>query len=495
MCVMELDHDICYRALTSRDARFDGRFFTAVHTTGIYCRPVCPARTPQRKNVSFYACAAAAEDAGFRACRRCRPETAPGTPAWSGTSATVARALRLIEAGRLDDGDVESLGDSLGIGGRHLRRLFAEQLGATPVAIAATRRAHIARRLLAETALPVAEVAHAAGFRSVRRFNEVMQARFAASPRVLRGGRDEDAIAEGADGAGSFVLRVACRRPFAWEPLLAFLAARAIPGVECVEGGSYARTVETSAGPGVLRVRFEPARHALAVEIDRAAVADTARLLARVRRLTDADADPHAIATVLRRDPLLRASLRSQPGLRVPGAWDGFEIAVRAIFGQQVSVAGARTIAHRLVQRCGTPLSQPRGALTHLFPAPTAVMSADLARLGVPGARAEAVRTLARAVHEGAVALDGSRPPEDSRAALCALPGIGEWTAAYIAMRALGEPDAFPAGDLILRRAAADGAAALTTRELDARSDVWRPWRAYAVMHLWRLATLTGDSA
>ncbi len=390
----------------------------------------------------------------------------------------------------MDDGDVESLGDALGIGARHLRRLFAEQLGATPQAIAATRRAHVARRLLAETTLPIAEIAHAAGFRSVRRFNEVMQARFAIAPRAMRKDEAEDVAAAG----DRFVLRVAVRRPFAWDALRAFFAARAIPGVETVDDDGYARTLDTHAGPSVLRVRFAPRRHVLDVELARAAVADAARVLARVRRLCDADADPQAIADVLRRDPLLRPSVRATPGLRVPGAWDGFEVGVRAILGQQVSVAGARTLAGRVVARCGTPLVAPQGALTHLFPTPAQVLDADLAQLGAPSSRVEAVRTLARAVLDGRVALDGSRAPEDTRAALCALPGIGPWTAEYIALRALGEPDAFPAGDLILRRVASPDPTPLTAAALEARAEAWRPWRAYAVMHLWRLAPVKGDS-
>ena len=479
-----LDADTCYRALAARDFRFDGRFFTAVLTTGIYCRPVCPARTPGRRNVRFYPSAAAAEQAGFRPCRRCRPETSPGSPAWQGTSGTVSRALALISQGALDSGDLESLALRLGVGPRHLRRLFLDHVGAPPVSVAATRRAHFAKRLVDETGMPMAEIALASGFGSVRRFNEAMRRTFGRPPSAIRSQRGAPAALA---AAPDLALRLAYRPPLDWEGTLAFLAARAIPGVEHVHGDTYRRTVSVERFRGEIRVRrLRAADRFLLLEVPSEASPYLLPIVGRVRRVFDLDADPQEIAAQLCHDPALRETLRARPGVRVPGAWDGFEIAVRAVLGQQVSVRGATTLAGRVARRLGEPLVVSRaGSLDRLFPTPSALAEADLSGIGMPAGRCEAVRALARAVREGRIDLDGGAAVEETVARLEALPGIGAWTAGYVAMRALRDPDAFPAGDLGVRRALSRDGALPSARSVEERSGAWRPWRAYAVMALW----------
>jgi AraC family transcriptional regulator of adaptative response / DNA-3-methyladenine glycosylase II len=486
-----LDPDRCWRAAEARDARFDGRFFTAVRTTGVYCRPICPVSPPKRRNVTFFACAAAAEAAGYRPCMRCRPDAAPGTPAWLGSSAVVSRALRLIEGQALDDADVERFAARLGLGARQLRRLFARHLGASPVEIARVRRVHFARSLVDETDLPMTEIALAAGFRSVRQFNHAVRATFRAAPTVLR--RKRRAGSRSAEG---LVVRLPFRPPLDWDALLAFLAARAVPGVEAVGGGMYRRTVAVGGGVarngsasaagdvGTIAVsRGGPAHLCL-----RVALPTTRGLLAavdRVRRVFDLAADPHAIGRQLRRSARLRPLIRARPGLRVPGAWDPFELAVRAVLGQQVTVRGATTLAGRLVEGWGRPIAGGEPGLTHLFPTPAALAGADVERIGLPRARAATIRALAAAVASGALVLDGAAGLDDAIARLAALPGVGPWTAHYVAMRALGEPDAFPAGDLGVRRALGNGRGPLTASAAERAAEAWRPWRAYAVFHLW----------
>lgn len=474
---MPLDPDACWDAFAARDPRFDGRFVAAVTTTRIYCRPGCPARLPLRGHVRFYPHAAAAHAAGFRPCRRCRPDAAPGSPAGAGASATVARALRLIEGGALDGDGLEALADRLGQTSRHLTRLFREHLGTTPGAVARLRRVHFARQLVVETALPIAEVAFAAGFGSVRQFNAAFRAAFAATPGALRGRR-------AAGGGGPIALELRYRPPLDWAALTAFLAARAIPGVEAVADGAYARTHRVAGGAALVRLSAVAGAPRVRLEVSPPSAAALLDLAARARRLLDLDADPAAVAAALGGDPILGPSVAARPGLRVPGAWDGFEVAVRAILGQQVSVKGATTLAGRLVEACGTRLAVPAQGLTHLFPAPAAVAAVDPARLGLPRARAEALVGLARAVERGEVELRPGASLDETVAALRALPGVGPWTAQYLAMRAAGEPDAFPAGDLGIRKALGGGAPA-PEREAERRADAWRPWRAYAAMHLW----------
>ena len=476
-----LDAELCYRALRARDRRFDGRFFVGVRSTGVYCRPVCPARTPRRENCTFHRCAAAAQEAGFRPCLRCRPETAPGTPAWIGSSALVARALRLIASGALDDGSLPELAERLGVGERHLRRLFREHLGASPQAVAQTRRLLFAKRLLRETELPITQLALASGFRSHRRFHAAVVDAFGCAPRELRRPRTPRT-------EPGLELRFAYRPPFDWDGLLAFLGPRTVAGVECISEGRYWRTFDEDGACGVVEVAPDPRRDELRVRVHADESAPLIRIGERVRRLFDVAADPAAIGAELRRDVRLRRLLRARPGVRVPGAWDPFEIAVRAVLGQQVTVQGARTLAGRLVARLGRvvpgrPETPP--SLTHAFPEAAAVADADLRGLGLTGARERALRAVATAVRDARVVLDGSVDPAEARAALEALPGIGPWTSRYVAMRALGETDAFPDGDLGLRRALGAPSAPASAAALRRASERWRPWRAYAAILLW----------
>ncbi len=478
-----LDRRALDGARTSRDPRFDGKFFIAVTSTGIYCRPVCPVPSPKTANIRYYATAAGAAEAGFRPCLRCRPEAAPGTPAWLGTSAVVRRALRLIQDGLLDEASVDALASRLGIGPRHLHRLFVQHVGASPITVAQTRRLHFAKNLLDETDLPMTQVAIAAGFGSVRRFNDTFRRTYRRAPRELRRQRRRGLAPDAGD---EVALRLAFRPPYDWAHVQEFLAARAVPGVERVDERGYARTVATDGGPAVVCVRPLPGEDALQLRVRGAAPAALFPLSAAARRMFDLAADPARIALTFGTDLLLGPLLRKRPGLRIPGAWDPFECAVRAVLGQQVSVAAARTLAARLVARVGPKLAGGGGGLTHLFPGPDALAGADLDGLGVTGARVVALRALARAVAKGSVAFAASA--EELTAALCALPGFGAWTAQYVALRALGEPDAFPAADLVLRRIAAGGRRPLSPRALALRAEAWRPWRGYAVLHLWRAA-------
>jgi len=485
---MRLDPDVCYRALRTRDRRFDGRFFTGVRSTGIYCRPICPAR-PRRENCTFFACAAAAQEAGYRPCLRCRPEASPGTPAWLGTSATVTRGLRLIGEGALDTGSVGQLAGRLGVGDRHLRRLFVEHLGASPLAVAQNRRILFAKKLLDETTLPLAQVAFSAGFSSVRRFNDTLRRTYACAPRELRR-RSRQRTPSGDDS--ELTLKLAYRPPLHWPALAGFLAARAIPGVESVSRTAYCRSIRIDGVRGILEVRPGEGDDHLRVRIRLSDTQALIQVAERVRHLFDLGADPTEIAAHLRLDPILRGSVRRRCGLRVPGAWDGFEFAVRAILGQQVSVAAASRLAGRLVETYGEPLDGACAAaecdpeLRFFFPRPDALADADAARLGVPRTRAKAIAALSRAVADKKITLAATAEPEETKRAIQALPGLGPWTAEVIAMRVLRAPDAFPASDLGLRRALSPGPSLVPSREVSARAEPWRPWRAYAAMHLWQ---------
>jgi AraC family transcriptional regulator, regulatory protein of adaptative response / DNA-3-methyladenine glycosylase II len=480
---MRLDQDQCYRALKSRDARFDGQFFTAVLTTGIYCRPVCPAPTPLRANVRFYPCAAAAQAAGFRPCLRCRPETSPSAPAWQGTSASVSRALRLIDAGAMDEGGVEDLAARLGIGSRHLRRLFMEHLGVTPVAVAQTRRLHFAKKLLDETPLPLAEIAFSAGFSSIRRFNAAFREVYGRAPGELRRQAGES---RGVDPGAALRLRLSYRPPFDWGSLLDFFRDRATVGVESLEGEVYRRAIAVGEAVGRIEVSHEPERCALQLQIHLPDARGLQQVTARVRHLFDLEANPAEVSAVLEKDAMLRPWVRRFPGLRVPGAWDPFEMAVRVILGQQISVKAATTLASRIAEVYGRPLgSAASGGLTRLPPRPQNLLEADLTRLGVVSARARAIQGLARAVHEGRLQLEGQANLEATLREIEALPGLGPWSAQLIAMRALREPDAFPASDLGLLRAISVDGSRVTASALLARAEAWRPWRAYAAVYLW----------
>lgn len=474
---------IFYRALLTRDRRFDGRFFTGVLTTGIYCRPVCPARTPLFKNVRFYKTAAAAEGAGFRPCQRCRPETSPGTPAWIGSSATVSRALRLIRSGAGEGMKESVLAARLGIGERRLRQLFAEHLGASPLAVVRVQRLDFARRLLDETSLPMSEVAAGAGFRSIRRFNDAVKARFGKPPTELRREKRQQTD-------GDLVLRLPYRPPYDWDALIGFLLARAIPGVEAAGPSFYSRSFTLGDADGLLLVRPTPGEDSLTLRLRTANPglrgAGLMDAVERVRTLFDLEADPLRITEHLGKDPRLSPAIAAHPGIRVPGGWDGFELAVRAVLGQQVSVKGATTLSGRLVRALGRPLaltpfdsqaSPDSPGLTHAFPTPEVLAGADLTGIGIPQARARALSELGRRVAAGQLVLHGTADLDSTVQTLLTVPGIGPWTAQYIAMRVLRDPDAFPSTDLVLKRRVGDG-----------DTEAWRPFRAYAALFLWNSA-------
>lgn len=472
------DFEQCYRAIASRDARFDGWFVTAVSSTGIYCRPSCPAITPKRANVSFWPTAAAAQQQGYRACKRCRPDASPGSPEWNARADLVARAMRLIADGAVDRGGVGGLARALGYSERHLTRQLTQELGAGPLALARAQRAQTARVLIETTVMPFTEVAFAAGFASIRQFNDTVRAVFAASPTELRSARGPLAAVP-----GTISLRLPFRPPFAATALVGFLARRAVPGVEDVTDTGYRRVLDLPHGPGV--VELTPGADHVRCVLRLADARDLAAAVQRCRRLFDLDADPVAVDRVLAQDPLLAPLVAAVPGLRSPGHVDGAELAVRAVLGQQVTVAGARTIAGRLAARYGEPLPAADGTLTTRFPSAARLAAADPAELPMPEARRRALLTLCGALADGRVELHPGVDPVEVRRSLLALPGIGPWTADYVALRALGDPDVFLATDLGVRHAAArlglpDQPAALT-----ARAEAWRPWRSYALHHLW----------
>lgn len=475
------DLRVCEQARLSRDARFDGLFFTAVKSTGIYCRPVCPAPSPKPSNITYYGNAAAAEAAGFRPCLRCRPELSPGDGAWRRGDEVVARALKLIDQGMLADQPLSALAGRVGIGERQLRRLFVDRLGAAPIGVHGTRRLLFAKQLLTETALPITEVALASGFGSLRRFNAAFLDAYRMAPRDLR--RRPLASQEGV-----MTLRLGYRPPYDFTAMLDFLRGRALPGVEQVDEHGYARVIGPAPTPGWLRVSAWPGgEHALKLELRDVAPTRLLDVVNRLRRMFDLDADPDAIASALSRDKRLRPLLKKRPGLRLPSGWDGFEIAMRAVIGQQVSVAAARTFTARLAQEFGDALPMEFApGHQHLFPTPEALADADLSRIGLTRTRADTVRTVARAVRDGHVDFRSERTLEEFIARWVALPGIGPWTANYIAMRALGHPDAFPADDLVLQKAVPTDGVRMTAKALTARAETWRPWRAYAVMHVWK---------
>ncbi len=468
--------EVCEQARLTRDPRFDGRFFVAVLSTGIYCRPVCPARAPSPDNVRFFASAAAAEQAGYRPCLRCCPERAPGA---SFDHALASRALARIDAGALDDGRLRDLAAELGVSVRHLGRIVAEHAGTAPGVLARTRRLHAAKRLIDETELPFADVAAMAGYRSLRRFNEAVRQCWRRTPGELRRLRRRMGMVRGLRDDRRLSLKLAVRQPYDAPFMLDFLRRRAITGLEQVGTSAYSRL--TAAAGGVGEVRIDLAQP-LRLSIAGAALASLSTTLGRVRRMFDVDARGDCIGAHLGRDPLLEEPSRRWPGLRVPGGWSAFEVGVRAIVGQQVSVAAATTLAGRLVRAFGVAVEGGR----YLFPAPEALAGADIAgAVGMPAERGLALARFAERVASGAI--DFSAPPEQVVEALLATRGIGPWTAQYVAMRALGDPDAFPDGDLVVRRAMGLTPRA-PRRVVLRRAEAWRPWRAYAVMYLWRLS-------
>jgi AraC family transcriptional regulator, regulatory protein of adaptative response / DNA-3-methyladenine glycosylase II len=478
---MNLEPSVCYRAVQARDARYDGRFFTCVKTTRIYCRPICPARTPKIENCSFVPTAAAAQAAGYRPCLRCRPECSPDVDAWRGTAATVSRALKLIESGSLDGAAVATLADRLEIGERHLRRLFRQHVGAAPVTVAQTRRVLLAKQLIHQTDLSMIEVALASGFGSVRRFNEVFQEMYQRPPSALRRRTTAPTSAPEID------LMLPYRPPYDWAAMLRFLSGRAIPGLEVVTRESYSRVIELDHVTGTVRIEDAPQQSALRVRVRFPHLSSLSAIIARIRRMFDLSADPGAIVDALSTDPVLAPLVSSRPGLRLPGAWDGFEIAVRAMLGQQITLKAATQLASRVVAALGTkvPVSADLPGLTHSFPQPEQFSGGQLAGMGIPKARAAALMGIAAAVKADARLFEPCRDLAEAVARLRKLAGVGEWTAHYIAMRALGESDAFLAADVAVQRNFALHGHRVTAPQLLAHAERWRPWRAYAVLHLW----------
>jgi AraC family transcriptional regulator, regulatory protein of adaptative response / DNA-3-methyladenine glycosylase II len=478
-----------HRARLARDARFDGRFFIAVLSTRIYCRPICPSPRCKRSNVLFYATAAAAEAAGYRACRRCRPEVAPGSAAWLGPSAVVRRALRLIQDGTLDDGTVEELATRVGVGARHLSRLFVEHVGVSPIAVAITRRLHFSKQLLDETSWPITRVAMASGFRSLRRFNESYRETFKCSPRESRRRRRAGAAATRAD---QVALTLPYRPPYDWAALCAFLGKRAVAGVERVDARGYARTVRLDRGHALIRVSPVAGTHTLRLEVARASPGYLFEIATTARRMFDLSADPAQIASALGVDPLLARPVAQHPGLRIPGIWDPFECAVRAILGENIDRAAVPGLLERLVQRCEDPLEEPLGELTHLFPSPAGLATANLDGIGLTSASVTALTTLARVMLEGT--LDFLASADAVANALEGLPGIGASAAQYVVLRELGEPDAFPLTESVLQRLF--GTKRLPPVDaIEERTQFCRPWRGYAALHLCAQAAAPRQSA
>ncbi|MFD4841287.1 AlkA N-terminal domain-containing protein [Achromobacter sp. NPDC058515] len=479
---MDLNHDACYSAIQVRDARYDGRFFTAVKTTRIYCRPVCPARTPLSKNVAFYSTAAAAQEAGYHPCLRCRPETAPELGPGHELPDSVARALQLIELGALDEDGVDALAQRLGVGERQLRRQFRQHLGASPVAVAQTRRVLLAKQLIHETHLPMAEIAFAAGFGSIRRFNEIFLNLFGRAPGALRRSEKPE-VSAGEHGEIKLLLRY--RPPYDWAAMLDFLRLRAIPGIEQVKDDTYARTIFLDDRQGTVTVR-PGTGNALQATVRFPRLQALPAIIARLRRVFDLASDPVAIAAQFSQDPVMTALIQARPGLRVPGAWDGFELAMRAVLGQQITVVAAIRLAGKLVAAHGAPMVRPEGGLTHVFPLPETVAAAELASLGMPRSRAATLSAVAAAAVADRHLFDAAGGLEEAVRRLRTIRGVGEWTAQYIALRQLREPDAFPSADIGLIRALERlESRAYTPAQLLARSEPWRPWRAYAAQHLW----------
>jgi AraC family transcriptional regulator of adaptative response / DNA-3-methyladenine glycosylase II len=471
------DFESCYRLSDSRDPRYDGIFFIAATSTRLYCRPSCPARQPKRANVRFYPTAAAAQSAGFRACKRCRPDAAPGSPDWNWRADSVARTMRLIADGTVDREGVPGLAKRLGFSERHLRRLLAEQVGASPVALARAQRANTARLLIESTAMPFADAAFAAGFHSVRQFNDTIRDVFASTPSEMR---RRSNVARPRP-LGVVELRLSCREPFDGAALLRFLQARAVPGLEEVSGRTYRRALTLTHGTGLVEVTPDVRAVRCVLRLDD--LRDLATAVARCRHLLDLDADPSAVAEALGRDEVIGRLVRARPGLRVPGCLDGNELVLRAVLGQHGSLRAARTRTARLVETFGTPLEQPLGTVTHLFPG--AAVLAEAHPKALAGLGTGTLRALAAQLATGGIRVDAGSDPTEALTRLLAIRGIGPWTAAYVAMRGFHDPDAFPHSDARLHRALAALGPQNQPRSLAALQQQWRPWRAYAALQLW----------
>ncbi len=482
--IVLLNNDEYEDARQSRDPRFDGRFFIGVLTTGIYCRPICPARIPKKENVQLYRSAAAAAEAGFRPCLRCRPESSPGTPAWVGAPYKVSKALHLIAKGSLDDNSVDELANQLSISSRQLSRLFQQHVGASPVAVAQTQRLHFAKKLIDETDLPLAEVCFAAGFASVRRFNAVFQASYARSPKELRKRRRSGKTTEG----NLIQVRLSYRPPMDWKSMLSYLEYRKIPGVEHVdlESNAYCRTIAIDGKVGDIRVVFAENQNYVTLQINFPDTRDLYQIVERVRLLFDLKADSEQIDRFFTQDTLLKKIVKKNPGTRVTGCWDGLEVTVRAILGQQVTVKAATTLAGRVTEQHGKPYQGTVRQLTRVFPTAATLAKAAMDGMGIVGQRINAVNAVAEKIMKNELVFDGVLETGEFVRQICEIKGIGEWTAHYIALRVLNDPDAFPHSDLILRRAAAKKEETLTPRMLLQQAERWRPWRAYAVILLWK---------
>lgn len=477
---MLLDDDHCYRAIQSRDSRFDGWFVTAVRTTGIYCRPSCPAITPKRQNVEFFRAAATAQSHGYRACKRCRPDASPGSPEWNTRADVVGRAMRLIADGLVDRAGVGALATRLGYSERQVNRLLVAEVGSGPLALARAQRAQTARVLIETTTLPITDVAFAAGFQSVRQFNDTVREVYAASPTELR--TSKSTAREGTPG-GPLTVRLACREPFDGDALFTFLAARAVPGVESVDGATYRRSLRLARGNGVVAVTVSGGLVTCTLTLDD--VADVQAAVQRTRRLLDLDGDPSMIAEQLGADELLGPLVQKRPGLRAPGHPDGTELLVRAVLGQQVSVAGARTLAARIVAAHGEQLTNPVGDVTHAFPTAATIAGLSPEAFTMPRARGAALIEVCAQVADGRIVLDAGSDRAEAVAALQAVKGIGPWTAGYVAMRALGDPDVFLPTDLGVRHALAGLGADSSPAAAATIAERWSPWRSYALHHLW----------
>ncbi|MPY97313.1 MAG: helix-turn-helix domain-containing protein [Actinophytocola sp.] len=480
------DFERCYRAVASRETRFDGQFITGVRTTGIYCRPSCPAQTPLPGNVEFFPTSAAAQSAGLRACRRCLPDAVPGSPDWNLRADLAARAMRLITDGVVEREGVPGLAARLGYSERQLGRTLTAELGAGPLALARAHRAHTARLLIERTSLSLADVAFAAGFASVRQFNATIREVFATTPSRLRGTRR---VPDAPNGAVTLRLRLPARTPFDGAGVLGFLAARAVAGVEAAHDGEYTRTLRLPHGTATARLR--PALEHVECTLRLTDTRDIASAVNRLRRLFDLDADPTAIDVTLRGEPLLAASVDAMPGIRLPGSVDGAETLVRAMLGQQVSVAAARTAAERLCAALGEPLDHPDDTLTRLFPTPDVIAERGHEVLAGPVRRVESIIAVSAALASGALDVHLGRDPHELRDELLAQPGIGPWTAAYLLLRVLGSPDVLLTGDLALRTGADALGLPADPAALTDRMAALRPWRSYAGMHLWRAAGAT----
>jgi AraC family transcriptional regulator of adaptative response / DNA-3-methyladenine glycosylase II len=479
---IELNIAFSRQAIYSRDKRFDGRFFAGIAATGIYCRPVCPVSFGAPDRVVWYRSAAAATAAGFRPCKRCRPDTSPGSPAWFGTAAVVSHAVKLISEGALNDGNVEQLSERLGIGSRHLRRLFKQHLGASPLKIARSQRVQLAGNLIAHSAMPIGEIAACVGFASTRHFNHSIKAAFGDSPRVIRRLRTSALSAEGGDAV---IVYLPYRRPFDWAGLIRFLGERATPGVERVENGSYSRTIEVGGLVGTIQVRDQPDRGRLAMRVRLPKYDGLMQIVQRATRLFDLETDTLQIVRHLSRFPSLTEIVLAQPGLRVPGAWDGFEIAVRAVLGQRLTVVDSPALVERIVGNYGRAVELPLTGLSHTFPSPAILAAADLKALGVADRASDMIGDLSRANLAHKIQFDGDCRPERSLAMLRSLPGIAEAAVSYVAMRSLGDPNAVPHGDLGIRRAVQSRGKAVSSQRLLSWFRDFQPWRAYAAIHLW----------